>query len=311
MKAVMYHYVRPGTDRPPYDYYYLDLDDFRRQLNFFAREYVFVGRDRFESCLDGAAPPDNGILLTFDDGLLDHHEWVLPELESRDLWGLFFVPTAPLVHGVRLSVHRVHTLLGVAPDRELLAGLEEIIDADPELEGNADRFEEVYESRSTPGQAARFKRLVNFAIPYERLDSVLTRLEDRFPTARDVGVDEYYLTPERLRDLEAAGMGIVSHSVNHPVLSRLPPNGQASEISDSIEHLDDLLVHAPMDAFAYPYGGAETYTETTIQRVGRAGCSLGFTTVAGDVTPTEITESPLTLPRRDCNEFPHGQASGG
>ena len=34
MKAVMYHYIRPGVKDLPY-FRYLALDDFRRQLDYF------------------------------------------------------------------------------------------------------------------------------------------------------------------------------------------------------------------------------------------------------------------------------------
>ena len=49
MKVVMYHYVRPGTDNPPYEYYYLDLEDFRRQLDYFEETYDVIDEERFLS----------------------------------------------------------------------------------------------------------------------------------------------------------------------------------------------------------------------------------------------------------------------
>ena len=46
MKFIMYHYVRPPCPDMPY-FKYLDLDDFRQQLDYFATEYGFVTRDEF------------------------------------------------------------------------------------------------------------------------------------------------------------------------------------------------------------------------------------------------------------------------
>ena len=74
MKPIMYHYVRPNAKDLPY-FPYLRLADFERQLDEFERAYGFVGRDAFLRWSEGGSAPD-GALLTFDDGLRDHAEFV-------------------------------------------------------------------------------------------------------------------------------------------------------------------------------------------------------------------------------------------
>ena len=53
-----------------------------------------------------------GVLLTFDDGLRDHAEFVLPALQARGLFGLFYVCSGPAMAGRILDVHKVHLALG-------------------------------------------------------------------------------------------------------------------------------------------------------------------------------------------------------
>ena len=66
----MYHYVRPVPTQLDY-FRYLHVDDFRRQLDWFAARYSFIERDAFlRSLREGRAC--EGIVLTFDDGLSDH-----------------------------------------------------------------------------------------------------------------------------------------------------------------------------------------------------------------------------------------------
>jgi peptidoglycan/xylan/chitin deacetylase (PgdA/CDA1 family) len=77
----MYHYVRPATDGLPH-FPFLRLADFERQLDDFAANYGFVDRDAFVRWGQGSSAPD-GVLLTFDDGLRDHIEFVLPTLQAR------------------------------------------------------------------------------------------------------------------------------------------------------------------------------------------------------------------------------------
>ena len=89
----MYHYVRPSAEGLPY-FPYLNLTDFERQLDYFDRLYGFVSRDAFVRWVEGGPAP-SGVLLTFDDGLRDHSEFVLPSLRARGLFGLFYVSSGP------------------------------------------------------------------------------------------------------------------------------------------------------------------------------------------------------------------------
>ena len=58
MKAIMYHYVRPQTEYQP-DYYYLDVDDFRSQLDYFEEEFGFVSKAEFLSVVRGEYDGDD------------------------------------------------------------------------------------------------------------------------------------------------------------------------------------------------------------------------------------------------------------
>lgn len=304
MRVAMYHYVRGETSRPPSGYYHLDIEDFRAQLDHFERAYTLLSRETFRACLRGdRAPPDDGLVLTFDDGLADHYEWVLPELRARDRWGVFFVPTAPLTFDRRLPVHRIHALVSEYPGSELLTALMDILRTEPiELDSDAG---DMYAGRETANDVRRFKHLLNRAVPDHSLAGVLDRLEARFPDARTT-VEELYLTPAQLRELAGAGMLIGAHSVTHPVLSDLPVEAQRWEIAASRRHLSQL-VDAPVDLFAYPYGGGDSYTGRTVDLVRSAGFEAAFTTEAGDVSADG--GHSLTLPRRDCAALEHGDST--
>ena len=71
MKAIMYHYVRPFDPEYP-NFSNLDIDDFKKQLDFFESEYGFVNQEDFLSSFESKELP-RGIILTFDDGLSCHH----------------------------------------------------------------------------------------------------------------------------------------------------------------------------------------------------------------------------------------------
>lgn len=304
MKAVMYHYVRPTTEPPPFGYYHLGLKAFRRQLEYFTDRFEPMDRAEFVDCVTGERdPPESSFVLTFDDGLRDHHEWVLPELERRDLWGVFFVPTGPLTSGKLLPVHRIHALLGAVDPHLLFETLIEITDGDL-ADSKADRGD-----RTTAESAAAFKRVLTSGIPRSRVEPVLDDLEGRFERAGGIDAEEYYMSDRQLRSLRSSGMMVGAHSVSHPVLARLPESEQREEVFESVEFVESIGTDPETTLFAYPYGGRDTFSRTTEDLVEEAGCAAAFSTVSGDLTGEHLTGSRFALPRRDCNEFPHGQAT--
>lgn len=311
MNALMYHYVRPTMDTPPYGYYHLPLESFRRQLDHLEAEYDLLSREAFFECVRGErTPPEDAAILTFDDGLEDHHRWVLPELERRGLWGLFFVSTGPPTNGRRLPVHRVHTLAGAVPGNRLVETLTSILAEEDQLD-DPGGFEEMYGGRGTPEHVRTFKRLLNQEVPYERLDSVLDRLEAAFPDAGlSVDVDEYYLTDEQVADLADAGMVVGAHTVTHRILSRLSPAEQRAEIVDSRGYLESITGE-PVRVLAYPYGTANTYTEETFAIAEEEGFEAAFTTESRAATVEDFEDRPFGLPRFDCTAFPHGESREG
>ena len=118
MKAVMYHYVRPFDPEFP-NFKNLHIDDFKQQLNFFEEEYGFITKQEFIQCLKNGKTKE-GVILTFDDGLSCHSNYVFNELKEKNLWGIFYIPTLPYVEKKIIDVHRIHLLLGKENSQEVL-----------------------------------------------------------------------------------------------------------------------------------------------------------------------------------------------
>jgi len=62
-----------------------------------------------------------------------------------------------------------------------------------------------------------------------------------------------YMTVAQIHEVEAAGMVIGCHTVNHLDLARIPPAVAQAQITVSHQALQELLGHPVLD-FAYPYG---------------------------------------------------------
>jgi peptidoglycan/xylan/chitin deacetylase (PgdA/CDA1 family) len=309
MKAVMYHYVREAEPDLPH-FRYLHARDFERQLRHFAERYGFVERDAFFASVETGRPAP-GIVLTFDDGVADHHDIVLPILERLGLWGLFFIPTAMYETGKLLDVHRIHLLLGRHGGIAMLQALDEILTPAMLSHEHVEEFRALtYARQDNDAATTRFKRVLNYFIAYEHREAVLDRLMQRFCPDEAALTQRFYVTPEGLCRMRDGGMVIGSHGVNHRVFSKLDPAEQALEIGRSFDFLEATL-DQPVTTFCYPYGGFHTFTAETERLLAERGCRAAFNVEPRDVADRDLRQRPQALPRYDCNQFPHGRASYG
>jgi len=96
--------------------------------------------------------------------------------------------------------------------------------------------------------------------------------------AGKVDKDPDYLTSTQLRELDAHGMLIGSHSMTHSFLSELNREDVHMELADSREHLEDIIGRPILD-LAIPGGH---FNKTTLEEAKQCGyrsiatCKIGF-----------------------------------
>jgi peptidoglycan/xylan/chitin deacetylase (PgdA/CDA1 family) len=306
----MYHYVRPERAALPH-FRYLPLDGFRRQLDHFAATAHIASAAEFQHALHSEQPEAGAVVLTFDDGLSDHFDYVLPELLARGLWGIFFVSTLPYAEQRVLDVHKVHLALGRAGGSAVLRELEALIGPEMLEPEYVARLEaELYRGHVEDEATARVKRLLNY---YLRLEHRARLCHEVFvrtggDEARDVAA--HYASAEQLRAMRAQGLSIGAHSVSHRLLSQLNPAAQALEVHSSLASLEQILGE-PVTSFCYPYGGPHSFNADTLQLLETARVEFAFSVEPRDIEAVDLRQRRLCLPRYDCNLFPHGASRVG
>ena len=311
MRAVMYHYVRTPDPALPH-LRHLHTDDFVLQVDHLDRTEGLARAEDVLAWLDGGGPLPSGAVLTFDDGLVDHHDTVAPILAERDAWGVFYVPTGPYRSGTILDVHRIHLLLGRLGGADLLARLRAAAASEGVDLAADDRWAGRYVHQDDR-PAAEAKRILNYEVRDDDRARLLDRLEadlEAEGVADRPTVDDVYVRPDQLRAMQDAGLTIGSHAVTHRVLARLSPDEQRAEIDDSFALLDEATGGLPWRTFCFPYGGADTYTDVTEDLLDAAGSRFGFSVDPRPVADDDRTHRRQSLPRFDCNRLPHGAARG-
>lgn len=305
MKAIMYHYVRPDNPELPY-FRHLHVDDFVKQLDYFGNEYGFISKEEFQNSIVSQEPV-NGVILTFDDGFKDHCRYVFPELIKRNLWGIFYIPTSSYSTKKLIDVHRIHMLIGRYGGSDIADATQGIINESMLSHGHVKEFRlETYSRQKNDASTNYVKRLLNYFIDYKYRETVIDQLMSiYFPNESDMTAD-FYMSEFELEKMHLSGMVIGSHTVNHPVMSKLSLNNQEREIIESFAFLKSITGKSSFKTFCYPYGGFHTFTSETEELLKKSGCHLSFNVESRDISQEDIVNRRQALPRYDCNLFPYG-----
>ena len=304
VNTVMYHYVRPINDSKYPRIKGLEIQKFIKQLEFLEKNFTIINPLDFLDHVLGKneLQVPNPCLLTFDDGLKDHLDYVLPELQKRGLSGCFFVPSASSQNLELLDVHAIHYILESGHSgRDLLEMVAEVCRKfEFDLKVSLPRTGPNQSNRFDDADVKHFKRLLQYELPSTIRHRVVVDLfaQLRNESASDLA-QELYLSIADLKFMAREGMLVGSHGHTHSWLGYQSLSDQSHEISESVSFLQKIGVLDDNWLFAYPYG---SYNSETLGLLNNLGCKAAFTTKVG--FSSLGSENNLTLSRFDTNDYP-------
>jgi peptidoglycan/xylan/chitin deacetylase (PgdA/CDA1 family) len=311
LTIVMYHYVRDlGHSRYP-AINGLPTEEFEAQVKYLKKHHhVISGPELMAAVVEGAPLPPRPLLLTFDDGYLDHFTDVFPILDRERLPGCFFPPAKCVLEHRVLDVNKIHFVLATTPEKRPLV---EFIAS--QLEANRARYDlltfaQYWEKLGKPGrfdpaEVVFCKRMLQRELPFELRQAMIDELFRRYVTTDEASFSrELYMSPDQLGVLHRHGMYVGSHGYDHFWLNTLTTTQQEHEIDQSLAFLQSVGTDIRRWIMCYPYGG---YNESLLSVLRSRRCAVGLTTEVG--LATLGTHDPLTLPRLDTNDLPKRAAA--
>lgn len=250
LTVVIFHRVLARTD-PRFAYcdpeYTMPEDLFVACLGFFKEHYNVVGlADVVENQL-----PDYPLLITFDDGWVDHEEVALPQLVNHKLPALAFI-AADAIEGKRpLAFWETLLIHGFRGGTVRAAELEALWAA-------------TGQPKRPVSDLASLRALITALEELEdvELRKVLAPLTERLGP----GGHRHFLRKVELSDLARNGITLGGHGASHAPLSRLPD--PAADLREAHRALTEATGEAPT-SMSFPHG---RYT-TEIAKAARA---LGY-----------------------------------
>ena len=306
LTIVMYHYVRPLKETAFPEIKGLDLDLFEGQLAYLSRNYTPVTMEHVIAVGRGEDHfPKNPVLLTFDDGYRDHHQYAFPLLEKYNIKGAFYPPTAAFLDHELLDVNRVHFILAAEPDTDkIVALLEAEIDA-ARLNADIPSRSSLRSQHFKPfgydtAEVIYIKRLLQHALPENVRRTLAAKLFSAFVSVDEKDfANELYCSVAAMKEMSDAGHHIGSHGDRHCWLSRLSASEQRNDIERSLRLFTALNLDKKDFTFCYPYGD---HNDQSLEILKSLGCAAALTTKVGLAQVGR--ERMLILPRLDTNNLP-------
>ncbi len=254
---------------------------FRRQMAYLARSATVISlSEAVDRLKDGSLPP-RAVALTFDDGYRDNATIAWPILRSLGLPATCFPLTGCLETGETPWYERVRMMFSSMSSSSL-----DLDGAGPGLL----RLESLEE------RVGAFHTIIGWLKSLPNADRLIwvEELERRFGSSeRRRGSAGEMLSWEEVKTLARDGMEFGSHTVTHPVMSRLSPEEMRRELTQSKKALEDVL-QRPVTLFSYPHGQPGDFNEESRSALAETGFRAAVTCEFGVNTPRS---DPLELRR--------------
>lgn len=302
---VSYHYVRDLEHSRYPQIKGLDVNLFKKQVDFLKQEFHPITMEEFLSALEEKyVLPDKAVLLTFDDGYIDHFTNAYSILKNAGIQGSFFIPGKSWVEHELLDVNKIHFIMASTSETLLLQELTKQMDYyrgnEFQYPSNDELFKEYGKASRYDSAETRFiKRMLQTALPEDLRKKISSDLFARFVgVSEDKFARELYMNYDQIKCMKDAGMYIGIHGYDHYHNGKLETNHMIQDMNRALEVMSDF-VDASNWVMNYPYG---SYNDEVIAYISKHGCKAGLTVnpAIADIS----VDNRYALPRLDTNDFP-------
>lgn len=298
----MYHYVRKlkGSRYPGIKG--LELNFFKEQINYLKNQGL-----EFVSMMDMIEEEnisDNSVLLTFDDGYIDHFMNVFPLLEENGITGVFSMPAKILKERKALDVNKIHYILAYVEIIKLREGLYRRMDfyrgREFDFPSNQELYDKVaIEDRLDDKDTVFVKHILQVELPEKLRNIIVDELFKQFVTDNETAfVDELYMNMDQIKMMKRHGMEFAIHGYDHYWMNRLTEQCLTKDLEDALDVFDDIIDRRNW-CCCYPYG---SYSDMVIRVAKSLGATSGLATDVAVYHPGK--DDKYKIPRLDTNDFP-------
>ncbi|MDX1754885.1 MAG: polysaccharide deacetylase family protein [Marinobacter sp.] len=260
-RILMYHRISP--DGAPGT---IGVTQFREQIRLIKKSFVPMGMDEMFSAFRKGRLPNNLVVVTFDDGYHDFAEHAFPVLQECGVPATLFLTTGFVNGELWLWPDLVRYAIEETDLKQLaVTQLGETLD----FEHHPDQAWHtvcdhclLLDNRQKIDFVDNFCGLLNVSIPREPV-----------PEFRAV-------TWPQVRGMVEKGLEVGSHTVSHPILTKLDPSTLRFEIESSRDTIA-REIGVPPKGFCYPNGMPTDFDDAVKDTVRDAGYEYALSAFPG------------------------------
>jgi peptidoglycan/xylan/chitin deacetylase (PgdA/CDA1 family) len=286
LTVINYHRIG-DPDQPGFDSFRPNISAhphmFAQQLEYLARWYnVIETRDLIQWLHHEKPLPPNAALITFDDGYLDNYTQAYPILRKYDLPAIIF-----------LAAGHIDT------DRpfywDLAAYCFHHTSQDHILFPDNKEKHWSNDSQKELVSTAWIESMKKIA------DVEKKKWVEQLPQNLNVSVPVNFfrnlmMNWDQIREMSNNRIEFGGHTINHPILSKVPLSEAFDEIAGSKEKIEHELGRE-VHAFAYPNGMTDNFNPDIERAVTSAKSQAAFTLLNGPTSLHEVRKNPYTIRR--------------
>lgn len=229
---------------------HLPVSDFKNQIAY------LLNLDKKEMASYDQSNLGNQVVISLDDGLKSHFEFVAPVLENNGLKGVFYISSMPLLEEKVCNVHLCHYLLAYHNVSEICKFLEST---------QTITFEELEISRSYFDQNfddvfKKIKTIFNYVLnSFESRDLLLFLLKRNNNFSEKWLLESLYMNVAEVRALIKSGHKIAPHFHSHTLLTQLNQKALFREFDLSVGLFEELTGEV-VDEMCVPFGAEKSWS---------------------------------------------------
>lgn len=256
---------------------------FARQMGYLSQKYnVVSGRDVAVWVNGEGKLPSHAAVITFDDGYYDNLEHAYPVLKKYNFPAVIFLTTDYISSSTSFYWDTVAYSFDNTPKD--CAGFP--------LLGERTWHDADTRKRTMDEWIALVKTLP---------EADKKKLVDQLPEILDVSVPDdlsagLTLTWPDVRHLSENGIEMGSHTISHPILTRVSLSEVRHELQASKERIE-AEIKTPVVSFAYPNGHTDDFNAAVVEQVRQVGYQVAFTLLPGPTRYATVKREPYTIRR--------------
>lgn len=265
-KILMYHRISENPNGEG-----ISADQFRRQVDIIKKYFQPMTLRDLMHAHDVGKVPEHAVVVTFDDGYSDFAEIAYPILKEAGVPATLFVTTG-FVNGD----------LWLWPD-QLRYAIQHSVENEVVVDGMPETVNLSEDSNRAWNRIADFCLGISNKKKLELIDELFIKL----------GVNKPKLVPDcfrpiswsQLRSMSDEGLDIGSHSISHPILTKLNYENLLTELAESRNQIESKI-NRPVVSFCYPNGRESDYNFDIQKAIDECGYEYAVAAFPG-LSPLE------------------------